>query len=42
MGRGSDVTRPPRLPLQGADGTHVEQVMEEALRTRPTLKTAAE
>lgn len=42
MGRGSDVTRPPRLPLQGADRTHVEQVMEEALRTRPTLKMAAE
>ena len=42
MGRGSDVTRPPRLPLQGTDRTHVEQVMEEALRTRPQLKLAAE
>jgi 4-hydroxy-tetrahydrodipicolinate synthase len=42
MGRGADVTRPPRLPLHGADRAHVEQVMAEALRTRPTLKMAAE
>jgi 4-hydroxy-tetrahydrodipicolinate synthase len=42
MGRGSDVTRPPRLPLQGADRAHVEKVMDQALRTRPALKLAAE
>jgi 4-hydroxy-tetrahydrodipicolinate synthase len=42
MGRGSDVTRPPRLPLEGADRAHVEAVMQEALRTRPTFRMAAE
>jgi len=40
-GCGSDVT-PWSLPLQGTDRTHVEQVMAEALCTRPQLKMAAE
>lgn len=42
VGRGSERTRPPRLPLAGADRAHVERVMAEALRTRPTVKLAAE
>ncbi len=42
MGRGSERTRPPRLPLQGAERAHVERLMQEALRTRPSLRLAAE
>jgi 1-pyrroline-4-hydroxy-2-carboxylate deaminase len=42
MGRGSERTRPPRLPLAGAERAHVERLMEEALKTRPSLKLAAE
>jgi 4-hydroxy-tetrahydrodipicolinate synthase len=42
MGRGSERTRPPRLPLGGAERAHVEQLMREALATRPSLKLAAE
>jgi dihydrodipicolinate synthase/N-acetylneuraminate lyase len=42
MGRGSERTRPPRLPLAGAERAHVERLMAEALRTRPTVKLAAE
>jgi 4-hydroxy-tetrahydrodipicolinate synthase len=42
MGRGSERTRPPRLPLGGAERAHVERLMAEALRTRPTVKLAAE
>ncbi|MFC1459666.1 dihydrodipicolinate synthase family protein [Microvirga arabica] len=37
MGRGSALTRPPRLPLEGADRAHVEAVMDKALKNRPTL-----
>ena len=37
MGRGSALTRPPRLPLEGADKAHVEAVMAQALRDRPNL-----
>lgn len=37
MGRGTWRTRPPRLPLQGADLAHVQQVMDEALARRPVL-----
>jgi 4-hydroxy-tetrahydrodipicolinate synthase len=37
MGRGSALTRPPRLPLEGADRAHVESVMDMALRNRPKL-----
>jgi dihydrodipicolinate synthase/N-acetylneuraminate lyase len=36
-GRGSALTRPPRLPLEGADKAHVEAVMAQALATRPAL-----
>jgi 4-hydroxy-tetrahydrodipicolinate synthase len=37
MGRGSALTRPPRLPLEGADRAHVESVMDMALKNRPKL-----
>jgi 1-pyrroline-4-hydroxy-2-carboxylate deaminase len=37
MGRGSALTRPPRLPLEGADRSHVEAVMDKALKNRPKL-----
>ena len=37
MGRGSALTRPPRLPLEGADRAYVEAVMDKALKNRPTL-----
>lgn len=36
-GRGSALTRPPRLPLQGADREHVEEIMRVAMATRPVL-----
>lgn len=36
-GRGSHLTRPPRLPLEGADREHVERVMRLALAQRPAL-----
>jgi 4-hydroxy-tetrahydrodipicolinate synthase len=42
MGRGSERTRPPRLPLAGAERAHVERLMKEALAIRPSLKLAAE
>ncbi|MEZ5774497.1 MAG: dihydrodipicolinate synthase family protein [Hyphomicrobiaceae bacterium] len=34
-GRGSALTRPPRLALEGADKTHVEKIMKEAMKKRP-------
>ena len=37
MGRGSALTRPPRLPLEGGDKAHVEAVMAKALAERPKL-----
>ncbi|WP_201864520.1 dihydrodipicolinate synthase family protein [Microvirga soli] len=37
MGRGSALTRPPRLALEGADRAHVEAVMDKALENRPKL-----
>jgi 4-hydroxy-tetrahydrodipicolinate synthase len=37
VGRGSALTRPPRLPLEGADKAHVEAIMAQALKARPTL-----
>ena len=37
MGRGTWLTRPPRLELQGADKAHVETIMAKALAHRPTL-----
>ncbi len=36
-GRGSEVTRPPRLPLKGDARREVEAIMEQALATRPQL-----
>lgn len=37
MGRGSHLTRPPRLPLSGAEREVVEGMMREALARRPRL-----
>jgi 1-pyrroline-4-hydroxy-2-carboxylate deaminase len=37
MGRGSELTRPPRLPLSAQERAEVEAVMDKALRKRPTL-----
>jgi 1-pyrroline-4-hydroxy-2-carboxylate deaminase len=39
-GRGSFVTRPPRLPLEGAEKAEVERLMRTALATRPLLAAA--
>jgi len=36
-GRGSALTRPPRLALEGEALAHVKAVMKQALETRPTL-----
>jgi 4-hydroxy-tetrahydrodipicolinate synthase len=35
--RGSALTRPPRLPLEGADLAHVLAVMDKAMAQRPVL-----
>lgn len=37
MGHGSSLTRPPRLPLEGKDRAHVEEIMAKALKNRPVL-----
>jgi 4-hydroxy-tetrahydrodipicolinate synthase len=37
MGRGSDLTRPPRLPLSQQERAEVEAVMDKALKGRPIL-----
>jgi 1-pyrroline-4-hydroxy-2-carboxylate deaminase len=37
MGRGSALTRPPRLALEGKDRAYVEEVMAKALKNRPKL-----
>jgi 4-hydroxy-tetrahydrodipicolinate synthase len=37
LGRGSAVTRPPRLALQGETLAEVERIVEKALATRPAL-----
>jgi 1-pyrroline-4-hydroxy-2-carboxylate deaminase len=37
MGRGSELTRPPRLPLGAQERAEVEAVMDKALRNRPAL-----
>lgn len=36
-GRGTFLTRPPRLPLEGAERAAVERIMREAMANRPTL-----
>jgi 4-hydroxy-tetrahydrodipicolinate synthase len=36
-GRGSPVTRPPRLPLEGDEKAEVEAIMAKALASRPEL-----
>jgi len=40
MGRGSEMVRAPRLCLEGAERQHVENLVKEAVRTRPTLPAA--
>jgi 1-pyrroline-4-hydroxy-2-carboxylate deaminase len=42
VGRGSERTRPPRLPLAGAERAEVERLVAAALATRPSLQLAAE
>ena len=37
VGRGSERTRPPRLPLSAAERAEVEAIMKKALATRPAL-----
>ena len=37
VGRGSPLTRPPRLPLEGAEKAEVEAIMAKALASRPEL-----
>jgi dihydrodipicolinate synthase/N-acetylneuraminate lyase len=37
MGRGSALTRPPRLALEAAERAEVEAIMDKALKNRPTL-----
>jgi 4-hydroxy-tetrahydrodipicolinate synthase len=36
-GRGSPITRPPRLPLEGEEKAEVERLMREAMAKRPKL-----
>ena len=37
MGRGTDRTRPPRLPLDPAETAEIEAIMGRALSRRPSL-----
>jgi dihydrodipicolinate synthase/N-acetylneuraminate lyase len=37
MGRGTDRTRPPRLPLNVTEKAEIEAMMKHALATRPRL-----
>jgi len=37
MGRGSELTRPPRLPLPAHERADVEAIMDKALKNRPSL-----
>ncbi|HEY7800971.1 MAG TPA: dihydrodipicolinate synthase family protein, partial [Hyphomonadaceae bacterium] len=37
VGRGTHLTRPPRLALEGAEKAEVEAIMKKALATRPKL-----
>jgi 4-hydroxy-tetrahydrodipicolinate synthase len=37
VGRGSALTRPPRLPLEDKDRAYVEAIMDKALKNRPKL-----
>jgi 4-hydroxy-tetrahydrodipicolinate synthase len=39
-GRGSYITRPPRMPLEGAERAEVEALMQVALASRPMLAAA--
>ena len=41
MGRGSTLTRPPRLALPDADRAEIEALMKKALATRPSLPQRA-
>jgi 4-hydroxy-tetrahydrodipicolinate synthase len=37
MGRGTDLTRPPRLPLDAAETAAIRAIMDKALAARPNL-----
>jgi 4-hydroxy-tetrahydrodipicolinate synthase len=37
LGRGSAITRPPRLALEGEALAHVKKIVAEALANRPAL-----
>ena len=37
MGRGTDLTRPPRLPLDAVERAAIEEIMRKALMGRPSL-----
>ena len=37
MGRGTYLTRPPRLPLEGAERAEVEAILQKALAAKPNL-----
>lgn len=37
MGRGTDLTRPPRLPLDAAETASIKAILDRALATRPKL-----
>lgn len=37
LGRGTDLTRPPRLPLDAAEKAELDAIMEKAIATRPAL-----
>jgi 4-hydroxy-tetrahydrodipicolinate synthase len=37
MGRGSELTRPPRLPLEPSERSAIESMMAKALSVRPAL-----
>jgi 4-hydroxy-tetrahydrodipicolinate synthase len=41
LGRGSEMVRAPRLPLEGEERAHVERVVKEALASRPKLPADA-
>jgi 4-hydroxy-tetrahydrodipicolinate synthase len=41
MGRGSEMVRAPRLCLEGAERAHVENLVTQAVRTRPVLPAVA-
>ena len=41
VGLGTEVTRPPRLPLEGAEREQILSIIRNALATRPNLQAYA-